>query len=65
MQIILQTLLLIMDLDKDRLFVFINLRSYLEDKETFELFKTAVMHGFKMLLIDSSENQKALWKSDL
>jgi len=50
---------IIRHLDKDKLFIFINLRSYLDDKEAFALFKTITDHRFKVLLIDNCEKDKS------
>ena len=46
---------LVRELDRDRLFIMINMRSYFADKE-MEIFAESVcLHGFRVLLIESSE----------
>lgn len=46
---------LIRELDSDKLFIFVGLRSYITDEEAEFFFDTAVKHCYKILLIDSSE----------
>lgn len=45
-------------LDREKLFVFINLRSYLDDEEMECFFKTAKKHDFKIFLVDNCEKRK-------
>ena len=46
---------LIRELDSDKLFIFVGLRSYITDEEAESLFDTAIKHRYKIFLIDSSE----------
>ena len=55
---ILDYMALVREFDRDKLFVFVNLRSYFPDEKT-ELFLENVRdHGFQILLIDSQEHQR-------
>lgn len=45
---------LVRELDRDKLFIFINLRSYIEDSQLSLFFDSVIKHGFKIFLIDSS-----------
>ncbi len=47
---------IIRELDSDKLFIFVGLRSYITDKEAESFFDTAVKHRYKIFLIDSSEH---------
>lgn len=42
---------LVRELDRDRLFVMVNMRSYFSDKDMNEFTKSACLHDFKVLLL--------------
>ena len=44
---------LVRELDRDRLFIFVNLRSYFPDSEVEQFLQTAYAHGFRLLLLES------------
>ena len=44
---------LVREIDKDKLFLLVNLRSYFDDSETEALFRTILDHEFHVILIDS------------
>lgn len=41
------------EFDRDKLFIFVNMRSYFEDEELELFFETVLAHEYKLLLIDS------------
>ncbi len=45
------------EFEKERIYVFINMRSYFDDDEMNEFVKTAINHKFKFMLLDSSERK--------
>lgn len=44
---------LVREFDRDKLFVFLNLRSFLKQDELEQFMKTVVDHDFKVLLVDN------------
>lgn len=44
---------LVRELDRDKLFVFVNMRSYYEDVEMQNFIDTVVAHKFRVLLVES------------
>ncbi len=44
---------LVRELDRDRLFIFVNLRSYFSDREVEQFLRTAYVYGFRLLLLES------------
>ena len=46
------------ELDRDRLFVMINMRTYFSDQEMETFAESVCLHGFKVLLIESSSQSK-------
>lgn len=44
------------ELDKDKLFIFVNFRSYVEDNYMALFFDSIIKHDYRIFLIDSSEN---------
>ncbi len=46
---------LVRELEKDRLFIFINMRSYFSFEQMTEFIKTVLSHKFRILLIDNKE----------
>ena len=49
---------LVRDLDRDKLFVFVNLRSWFTDNEVSLFVKTVLAHKYRILLIDNCEYPK-------
>lgn len=49
---------LVRELDRDRLFVMINMRTYFSDKDMENFTESVCLHGFKVLLIESSDKGK-------
>lgn len=47
---------LVREYDQDKLFIFVNLRSYICDEECEAFFETVLGHGFNILLIDNCES---------
>lgn len=45
---------LVRELDRDRLFIMINMRTYFSDDEMQTFVESVCLHGFKVLLIESS-----------
>lgn len=45
---------LIREIDTDKLFIFVGLRSYLTNEEAAEFFDTAIKHRYRVFMIDSS-----------
>lgn len=50
-----QYMTLVRELDKDKLFVFVNMRSWFTDEETERFTQTALAHKFTMFLLDNRE----------
>lgn len=56
---------IIRELDRDKLFIFLNFRDFFDDNEV-ELFeRTAIQHDFKILMIESIERKKLLYENRL
>ena len=49
---------LVRELDRDRLFIMINMRTYFSDDEMERFVESACLHAFKVLLIESSAQIK-------
>lgn len=49
---------LVRELDRDRLFVMINMRTYFSDDEMETFAESVCLHGFKVLLIENSSQTK-------
>ena len=49
---------LVRELDRDRLFIMINMRTYFSDEEMERFLESVCLHDFKMLLIESSSSVK-------
>ena len=49
---------LVRELDRDRLFVMINMRTYFSDGEMETFAESVCLHGFKVLLIESTAQSK-------
>ena len=45
---------LVRELDRDRLFIMINMRTYFSDEEMERFAESACLHDFKVLLVESS-----------
>lgn len=49
---------LVREFEKDKLFIFVNMRSYFDNQAMENFFKTVISHKYKVLLIDGFEHQK-------
>lgn len=55
LEMILDYMDLVREFDRDKLFIFVNIRSYFPDEKVELFLETALGHGFQMLLIDSRD----------
>ena len=49
---------LVRQLDKDKLFVTLNLRSYIDDDETERFMETVLSHGYHVIMLESSDRKR-------
>ena len=49
---------LVRELDKDRLFVMVNMRTYFSDNDMEKFIESVCLHGFKVLLLESNSYNK-------
>ena len=49
---------LVRELDRDRLFIMVNMRSYFNDSEMEDFTESASLHGFRVLLLESTSQSK-------
>lgn len=49
---------LVRELDRDKLFIMVNMRSYFSDEEMERFTESASFHDFKVLLLENSESPK-------
>ena len=49
---------MVRELDRDRLFIMINMRSYFSDEDMETLIESVCLHDFKMLLVESTERNR-------
>lgn len=49
---------LVREFDRDKLFVYVNLRSFFSDAEVESFLHTALNHGYRILLIDAQSHEK-------
>ena len=49
---------LVRELDKDRLFIMINMRSYFRDNDMEKFIESVCLHGFRLLLLESHSYSK-------
>lgn len=49
---------LVRELDRDKLFVMVNMRSYFSDEEMEKFTESVCLHDFKVLLLESYESPK-------
>ena len=47
---------LVSEYDREKLFIFVNLRSYISDAQMEEFLETALARGYQMLLLESCEH---------
>lgn len=47
---------IVRELDREKLFIFVNLRSYYPDEEICAFLDTAMRHEYRVLLVDSSDH---------
>jgi len=50
---------LVMEFDRQKLFITVNLRSYIEDEEFFRFSETVLSHGYHVLAIENREFPRA------
>lgn len=46
---------LVRELDRDKLFITVNLRSFIDEAETRKFMETCLLHGYKLLMIENRE----------
>lgn len=51
---------LVREFERDKLFVYVNLRSFFSDEEIERFLRTALDHGYRILLIDAQSHEKLL-----
>ena len=49
---------LVRELDRDKLFIMINMRSYFSDEDMERFVNTACLHDFKLLLLESISHKR-------
>lgn len=49
---------LVRQFDRDKLFVTVNFRSYVEDEEAEQFLQTILSHGYHILMLESSERNR-------
>lgn len=49
---------LVREFDREKLFIFVNLRSYFTDEELIPFLETALAHEYRLLLIDGAANER-------
>ena len=49
---------LVRELDRDRLFIMVNMRSYFTDEDMEKFIESVCLHDFKLLLLESTSNKK-------
>lgn len=49
---------LVRELDRDKLFIMVNMRAYFSNEEMEKFTESAALHDFKVLLLESSEAEK-------
>lgn len=49
---------LVTEFDRKKLFLTVNLRSYISDHETSEFMKTLLSHGYHVIMVESSEHPR-------
>ena len=49
---------LVRELDRDRLFIMVNMRSYFDNSEMETFTESASLHGFRVLLLESTSQSK-------
>ena len=48
---------LVREFDRDKLFIFVSLRSYFSPEKIADFFDTIISHEFKVLLVDQLSNE--------
>lgn len=46
---------LVCELERDKLFIMVNMRSYFSDEEMEKFTESVFLHAFKVLLVENSE----------
>lgn len=49
---------LVREFERDKLFIFVNLRSFFADEEVERFLTTALDHGYRMMLVDAQAHEK-------
>lgn len=49
---------LVREFDRDKLFVYVNLRSFFSDEEVARFLDTALSHGYRILLLDAQDHTR-------
>lgn len=49
---------LVREFERDKLFVYVNLRSFFSDAEIEGFLRTALDHGYRVLLVDAQSHEK-------
>lgn len=49
---------LVREFDRDKLFILVNLRCFFNDEEMERFLKTTAEHGYRVLLLDSTDREK-------
>lgn len=49
---------LVREFERDKLFVYVNLRSFFSHEEIERFLRTALDHGYRILLIDAQSHEK-------
>ena len=49
---------LVREFDRDRLFVTVNMRSYIDDPEIELLMKTVLDHGYHLIMVENKEYER-------
>ena len=47
---------LVTEFDRRKLYLTVNLRSYISDNEAYEFMKTVLNHGYNVIMLESSEH---------
>lgn len=56
---------LVREFDSDKLFVTVNMRSYVDDREAELFMKTAIDHGYDLLMIENTEYRRLSFEKRL
>ena len=51
---------LIYEFDRQKLFITVNMRSFVSDAEAELFARTVIAHGYRVLMLESAEKEKAV-----